>query len=456
MKREIKPIYLFLFFALLYVIPALLRHWLLLSNGQDLGLEVNLIYNIKHSVFEIPMLSDRGGHFFAHHFNAVLLILSRLPDFLITPYFLLMLQAIAVASAIFPLVWIGESISLRKEEKLFLTVFLFSNYYLARAILYDFHPELFFVPLSIWIIWAIHREKWGLVWVFSLIAWTLKEDIPLIIAWVAIYYVFVFRKKEKKLNFPLFLLAIFSFIIFLGEIWYMNLIASIRGNGSISGSVSLSQYLWIGRGEFLSSLFERIWYVLKYLLSFLFLPVRYLLPYPAILEMFLRANKEAYSFGLHYSYSSMGLLMVSSLYGAKTFFQRWRIKNWLLIIIALLNLTFFINKEVRILKGGSFSRAYFFHTKVKGLVDNRSPVLAQQNLVAHFAQRERVLDLGHKGWKRFLAREAKWLILDLQGNTWPMKRAEYSRFLKKISSRKMWKVLIKERNFIVYKKMSTH
>lgn len=136
----------FLFFTLILFFIGLTRHFAFSSSGIDMGVTDQAIWNTAKGRILFSSLDGNINHLGAH-FEPILLLIA--PFYLIWPNIavLILLQAIAIGAAIFPLYLIAKQ---RLNNRLLVFIFVFA-YFLSRPVrgtgLLDFHADVFLIPL---------------------------------------------------------------------------------------------------------------------------------------------------------------------------------------------------------------------------------------------------------------------------------------------------------------------
>jgi uncharacterized membrane protein len=138
------------------------RHSLFRSTAYDLGIFDQALYLISRG--EVPHSSLLGYHILGDHVAWILYPMSALYLIVATPYWLLLVQAAALAAAAWPLYCLARQASLDEADALTL-----ASAYLLYPIVYnqsvaDFHPEVIAVPAMLL---AVLAARAGRVFVFT-------------------------------------------------------------------------------------------------------------------------------------------------------------------------------------------------------------------------------------------------------------------------------------------------
>ena len=135
-----------LFFSVLWSLASLRRHWALGSGVADLGIFTNAIWNLTHGGGYIS--SVKGGmNLFADHQSPIFWLL--VPFYKLFPHAetLLIAQGIGLALGAVPLYYIGKQYLGRHPWAAALPLLYWSYLPVRTANAFDFHPEVFMLPL---------------------------------------------------------------------------------------------------------------------------------------------------------------------------------------------------------------------------------------------------------------------------------------------------------------------
>ncbi len=163
---------------------SLLIHRSFHSNGWDLGLINQVLWNSAHGqLFEY---SFRDISFAGDHWEPFLLILVPLKWLHSGPEGLLVVQAVVLAAAAIPLYAAARAAGCRYAGALAGAYLLGLG--VARAVSFDFHIEAFAPLLAFTALWGLTRGQRIVFVVAGLLVLTLKEDgalLTLALCWIA-------------------------------------------------------------------------------------------------------------------------------------------------------------------------------------------------------------------------------------------------------------------------------
>ncbi len=195
-KRSLKLILIFemLIFTIVFSYLAILRHNRVNSAKYDLGLFDQIIYNIAHGrLFESTI---KGFNYLGDHFSPILIIFAPLYWIWEDVRILLIAQVVIVSLSGY---YAGLlSYYLTKDVKLSASFCLaiLANANIILIVLFDFHPETISVFLFTYIIYHFTAGNIKRVFIGSLIALTIKEDVSITVFFTGL--VFTILSKNRR------------------------------------------------------------------------------------------------------------------------------------------------------------------------------------------------------------------------------------------------------------------
>jgi uncharacterized membrane protein len=182
-NEERIAIALVVLYALVFGALSLIRHWSFHSTGLDLGVFDQVIWNTSQGRFMESTLSlDRctPHSFLGDHFSPILIALVPLYWIAPHPETLLVVQTVALALGAWPVYLLAKRLLPRGIERLIWIVAYILGAPLAFITLYDFHEvALAVLPLGFAMYFLVTRRTLPLI-LALLVAFTVKEEIPLI------------------------------------------------------------------------------------------------------------------------------------------------------------------------------------------------------------------------------------------------------------------------------------
>lgn len=136
-----------------------------------------------------------GRNFFSEHFSPILLLFCPLYLFADTPLTLLVVEALCLAAGLWFIYRIARHYSLPVIVA-FLTGLIFLNYkYLARGVMFDFHPEMMEPTFLLACIYFLLKRCWWPYFGSLILALACKEDIPVYTLCLGLY---CFFRRETR------------------------------------------------------------------------------------------------------------------------------------------------------------------------------------------------------------------------------------------------------------------
>ena len=404
---------------------------------------------------------------FAIHFIPVLFL--ALPFTFIGggPLLLIYLQVLLVGLAAAFLFLIARHVLHSRWAALALAaVFLFYRHTLL-ALMFDFHPELFFplLLLAAFYFLAVKRKP-VLYFLFVVLALAVKEEMPIYIFFFGLFA--AWRLKEKKLGFITSGLALAYFILVMGVILpYYRARAGLAGfynfqnvlGGEQDGLIQVSLYMLSHPAQLLQGL-DFLDFLKKLgdlLFPLLLLPLTttfgLLLLFPIAVAL-LSKLPQFYTFGVHYSASLLPFLFLALIYGLKAFRSRLaslrpergrRIFAAVLLLLLAVNLA---NSNFwRIIQPSRY-KALADHGRVHALlkrIPEKASVAAQSALIPHLPRRKAIFMLPDQD-------EADYILVHPGVNPWPYTREELATFVASLDGGNRYVLLARDGQVRLYKK----
>lgn len=177
---------LILFYIIFFSVFTSIRHYNFQTQAWDMGIFNQLFWNTSHGKGMSSTLEEIPNHM-GIHFSPFLFILTLGYFLFSSPYFLLIIQTIALGLGALPLYLLAKKIL--KNEKLALLV---SGGYLLYPSLhwvnvFDFHEISFLIPLLFSALYFLEIKKWLWAGLFLAFSASVKEDAILAVLFVGIY-----------------------------------------------------------------------------------------------------------------------------------------------------------------------------------------------------------------------------------------------------------------------------
>lgn len=214
--------FIFFIFILIFASIGIARHMAFSSSGCDLAVSDQAIWNTMKGNILFCSLDGNINHLGAH-FDPVLFLIVPLYAIWPNVIILILLQAIALGLAIFPLYLIAKN---QLNSRILVFAFIFA-YFISRSVrgigLLDFHTDSFLVPLSFWAFYFLIKGRIIQFLVSLFVMLLCKENAAFLIAGFGI---FCFFQKKYRLGALLLLFGIAAWFILTG--WVMPYFANTK------------------------------------------------------------------------------------------------------------------------------------------------------------------------------------------------------------------------------------
>ena len=226
--------------TLLYVIffsaLSIRQHQAFMTHGFDLGNVDQAVWNTLHGRF-LRMTNEEGTESrLGTHFDPIIALLAPLYLIHSGPETLLVVQTIALALGAWPIFWLAK----KRLENAWAAA-AFALVYLAfpaleGANLSEFHAVTLGSGFLAWAFYFLHLDQPYLFGLFTVLAMSCKEEIPLIVAMMGLYAFFVLRKQK------LGLVTLGS-----GILWFIIAVKVVIPSFNEAGrSIHLAHYSYLG------------------------------------------------------------------------------------------------------------------------------------------------------------------------------------------------------------------
>jgi uncharacterized membrane protein len=192
-------------FAAEFTSLSILRHNAFNTGRFDLGNIVQSIWTTAHGEGFLQQTNLHGEQIsrLGSHFEPILAVFAPLWLIWPSPDMLLTVQAFALASGALPVFWLARK-HLGSERAAFGLALVYLIYPPLQWLAVDeFHPGALACPLLLYAFWYLDEDRLVLFGVFALLACTTREEIPLIVGGMGLWYAL----KRKHYAFGLGLAA---------------------------------------------------------------------------------------------------------------------------------------------------------------------------------------------------------------------------------------------------------
>lgn len=403
-----------LIYAAVFGLVTAFRHYNFQTQTWDMGVFGQLFWNtingrvMQGSIEEIP-------NHFGIHWSPGLLLLAPGYALFPSPYYLLIIQTLALALGALPAYGLASRTLGQKFGLLGAVAYLLypSLHWLN---LFDFHEIAFFVPALLAALYYADANRWGYASLWFALAASMKEDAVLVVAFSGLYFLL---RRDAPTDMPRHHARLYAAVTVFAALLYFALAIKIFMPAFGGGLLRLDRYAGLGAsaGEIIKNLFTQPSLFFRTVFTFpkmdyllwLFVPVAllplasgraFLLLVPGLLENLLTTNQSQFSTLYQYDAVLIPGIIYCAMHGLRALQARWPTRGPLArnAIIAGMLIGIFIRSPINPFTFpfglfGTNARWQAFRELVRDVPAELS-VTAQTNLVPHLANRERLSMLG--------------------------------------------------------------
>jgi uncharacterized membrane protein len=176
------------------------------TTRLDLGNMTQAVWNTAHGRFlEYTSQDGRQMTRLGVHSDPFLALLAPFSWLGSTPLALLIFQALAVTAGVLPVYWLGRKhLQTERSAAMLALVYLLYPATQFNALPPEgFHSSSVGIPLILFAIWFLDEDRLIPFGVFALLAASTKEEMPLVVGCLGIWY--AFAHKRPRVGIPIFL-----------------------------------------------------------------------------------------------------------------------------------------------------------------------------------------------------------------------------------------------------------
>lgn len=397
-----------LLFAAAYATYSIVRHWHFLSNGFDLGIFDQEVWNFSNFQLGPSSLTDRSSQL-GDHFSPILILLVPAYWIWSNAQTLLLAQAILVSASIVP-VFLFSAIRIGRHGAYILAISYGLFWGIQSAIDFDFH-EIAFAPLLIAsAIYFADRVKWRSFFISIVLLLLVKEDMSLLVVFIG-FYLYTIREFKRG-----------SILIILGIIWYYLVTTTVIPYFSGGSNFQFWTYSEIGNNltsallnvvkdpglviDTFTSNPEKVRTTIYLFAPFLGLSIfspLILLCIPLIAERMLSTNALFWGTKFQYSLAIAPILAMGAADGIKNILGFLKVRKHfyhtalsITILILIFNIILPDQLPLKRLGEASFYKRDNFASQAKNVVKMTPPdesILAQDVFISHLSNRKYIYEL---------------------------------------------------------------
>ena len=420
-------------YVLVFCTLTALRHYNFQTQAWDMGIFEQSFWNAANGRGLINTIEQLPRHL-GIHFSPFLFLLVPGFMFFHSPYYLLIIQTLALVLGAWPLFLLAKKIlgepvnpmngAGGQKTASWWALAIVAAYLLYPSLhaiqMFDFHEVAFFVPLLLGAIYFMETEKWLWAGLLGALAATVKEDVILAVLFVGIFLLFkTARPENKNTDNKDRNKKIAVAVIICSALIYFVLVVKVFMPAAGGGVLRIDRYSHLGETAvamvqnamvhpllLVKTVFTlpKMFYAFWLFLPLLFLPFLswrpFILLIPGLAENLLTNYWPQYNSLYHYDAILIPGMLVATIYGVKTVVERWPNKERPLrfLFMATILAGVLLHSPVR---PTAFPVSYFqttpqetaYRNLVK-LVPNDVSVATHTNLVPHLANREKVYFAG--------------------------------------------------------------
>lgn len=175
------------------------RHMIFGTACHDFGLFVQMYHYLSHGIHAYTTC-ERDT--LLSHFN----IHSSYIYYVLVPFYkifpkestLLIAQAVLAMGGAIPTFFIAKNHKVKGAALILLTFAYVFSISIISPCFYDFHENAFLPTLLMWLLYAIDRKNWKLIWIMTVLVCIVKEDAPLYTVCIGLFIFFEMRDDKKR------------------------------------------------------------------------------------------------------------------------------------------------------------------------------------------------------------------------------------------------------------------
>jgi uncharacterized membrane protein len=446
-------------YSVLFVFAAVMHFVVFKTARPDLGNMTQAIWTTMHGHFlEATTLTGNQTSRLGFHVDPFLVLLVPLYWVWSSPLMLVVLQAIAVAAGALPVFWLARKhLGSDRAGAHFAFAYLLypATQFNAFTITSSFHSVAIAVPLILFAIWFLDENRLIPFTLVALLAATTKEEIPLAIGCLGIWY--AVRTGKRLFGLTVFgaglSLTLFNFLWVIPHFSPSGIdpfVGRYQGVGATPGGIART--LLTDPVAFVHAVAtgHKVLYLVLLLVPFLGLwllePLLFLGAVPDLAINLLSSKSDQTSIPFHWTAGIVPFVVAASVFGATRFkTQALRVSLYALVgcaSIAIFSPIYFIRQDVQQLS--SPIREVKIHALA--LIPAGDPVSASNQLGGHLSERRYSYSFPY-------VRSARWIIVDRNDQTYG-DVSGFRKYIRKYQADPHWRTVYASRGITVLRKQA--
>jgi uncharacterized membrane protein len=443
-------------YAVLFLFAAIVHYAVFKEARFDLGNMVQSIWSTLHGHFlEGTTASGHQSSRLGFHVDPFLVFFVPLFWIWSSPAPLLVVQVLAVTSGALPVFWLARKhLDSSRAAAHFAFAYLLypATQFNTFTIGDGFHSVSLAVPLVLYAVWFLDEDRLVAFSVVALLAATTKEEIPLAVGCLGIWYAF---RRGKRL-FGLSVFAVGLAITLFDLLWVIPHFSATGGNPfvgryhAVGGTPGgMAHKLVADPMAFVHAVAtgHKAFYLVLLLVPFLGLwllePLLFLGAVPELAIDLLSSHGDQTSIGYQYTAGIAPFVIAASIFGAARFRrQAVRISLWVLVATGFVALVSPLNQlghDVRALGSPLVSTK----AHALGFVPGGVAVSASNELAAHLSERRYVYTFPSVG-------DSHWIVVDVRDRT--LHHLGLKRQVRRYEADKAWRIVYSSHGITVLHK----
>ena len=443
-------------YAVLFVFAAIVHYVVFKEARFDLGDMVQSIWSTLHGHFlEGTTANGHQSSRLGFHVDPFLVLFVPLFWIWSSPMLLLVVQVLAVVSGALPVFWLARKhLESSRAAAHFACAYLLypATQFNAFTIADGFHSVSLALPLVLYAVWFLDEDRLVAFSVVALLAATTKEEIPLAVGCLGIWY--AFRRGHRLFGLSVFAaglgVTLFNFLWVIPHFSATGADPYVGRYRAVGGTPhGMVHKLFTDPMAFVNAVAtgHKAFYVIVLFVPFLGLwllePLLMLCAVPELVIDLLSSQGNQTSIGYQYTAGIAPFVVAASIFGAARFrHQANRVSMWVLVATALVAVLSPINKlghDVRALGSPLVSaKAYAL-----SLIPSGVPVSASNELAGHLSERRYIYTFPSVG-------RSNWIVVDIHDRT--LHIPGFERQARKYEADKAWRIVYSSHGITVLHK----
>lgn len=386
----------------------------------DFGIFSQMFYYMKTEL--VPLTTCEREKLLSHfavHLSPVYYLLLPIYYVFDSPLTLQISQAVILGSALVPLYLLLKHFKLSgKVTVLMMTAFCFYPAVFGGTS-YDFHENCFLLPLILWFLYFAEKEKHIPMYIFMILTFSVKEDAPIYIAFIALYFIFSGKKKLHGMFMLISSVLYFSLAVFFLKTYGDGAMTGRFDNFITDESLGLVDVfitIFKNPAYFVSQCIseEKLLFILFMLLPLAFLPIlskkwsQFILVGPLILINLMSDYTYQHSIYFQYVYGTTAVLFYLAVLNIADAPQKY--KKYFSSLSAVISVIFFaftFSPKLTYVNRLNLNREdYVKISSALDTVDDDASVLSSTFFIPYLSQRKEIYEI------EYCVKDTDYVVID--------------------------------------------